>query len=597
LALRTEAIFSGEQWALIEALSQSMDARQAHWISAYFEGFGAGRVLPGAAATGKADMSRRLTILFGSETGNAIELAERLHEQARQADISATLTEMSDYKTRNLASEQDVLIIVSTYGEGDPPQPATSFFEFIEGRKASSLEQVRFAVLALGDSSYEYFCEAGKRLDRRFAELGAKRLIDRIDCDVDYDRQSEAWCASAIALLSGDGGSKRQPGEVAPGETRMLPSSQHGKRNPFIATVIENIPIVGRGSSKETRHIELSLAESGFSYEPGDAIGIIPQNDVSVVNKVLDALGIEAGQTLELDGKTVAIGEALGTRFEITTATPRFLETWALLTEARELAHLLPQDRAGERARFLHTHHIIDIVKRFPCADVTPQDIISGLRPIQPRLYSLASSFAAAPNEAHITVSPVRYQLHNEQRFGVCSGQLVDRSEVDTKLPVYIQSNPHFRLPSDDVPIIMIGAGTGVAPYRAFLQHREVDGGTGSSWLFFGDRNFRTDFLYQAEWQSWLKDGTLNKMDVAFSRDTIEKVYVQHRLLEHSKEVFGWLEDGAHLYVCGDAAKLAPDVHEALICIVASEIQTGREAAEDYLRCLQNDHRYQRDVY
>jgi sulfite reductase (NADPH) flavoprotein alpha-component len=574
-----------------------MDARQAHWISAYFEGFGAGRTLSGEIVTGRTDVSRRLTILFGSETGNAIELAERLHEQANQADITATLTDMSDYKVRNLASEQDMLIIVSTYGEGDPPQPATSFFEFIEGRKASSLEQVRFAVLALGDSSYEYFCEAGKRLDRRFAELDAKRLINRIDCDVDYDRQAEAWCESVIALLSGNGDPKRQSGEAAIGKAHRSPSLQHDKRNPFIATVIENIPIVGRGSSKETRHIELSLAESGLSYEPGDAIGIIPQNDLSVVNKVLDALGFEAAQTLDLDGETVAIGEVLRARFEITTATPRFLETWALLTEASELAHLLPQDRTGERARFLHNHHIIDIVRRFPCAGVAPKDIIAGLRPIQPRLYSLASSFVAAPNEAHITVSPVRYQLDDEQRSGVSSGQLVDRSEADTTLPVYIQSNPHFRLPSDGAPIIMIGAGTGVAPYRAFLQQREVDGGAGNSWLFFGDRNFRTDFLYQAEWQGWLKDGTLSKMDVAFSRDTIEKVYVQHRLLEHGKELFGWLEDGAHIYVCGDAAKLAPDVHEALICIVASETRTGREAAEDYLRGIQNDHRYQRDVY
>ncbi|MBW7947481.1 MAG: sulfite reductase [NADPH] flavoprotein alpha-component, partial [Sphingomonadaceae bacterium] len=253
--------------------------------------------------------------------------------------------------------------------------------------------------------------------------------------------------------------------------------------------------------------------------------------------------------------------------------------------------------RAGERAVFLRTHHVVDIVRRFPVAGVMPQGFVSALRPLQPRLYSLASSLSAAPDEAHLTVAPVRYTLHGEPRSGVASGLLADRTEPDATLPVYVQSNPHFRLPDDDTAIIMIGAGTGVAPYRAFLQEREARGSGGRSWLFFGERNFRTDFLYQTEWQGWLKDGTLSRMDVAFSRDAAEKTYVQHRMKERAKDVFAWIEEGAHIYVCGDAANLAPDVHETLIDIVAAEARTGREAAEDYVRSLQSDHRYQRDVY
>jgi sulfite reductase (NADPH) flavoprotein alpha-component len=507
---------------------------------------------------------------------------------------------MSDYKVRQLAQERDLLVIVSTYGEGDPPQPATGFFEFIEGRKAPKLEGVRFAVLALGDSTYEYYCQAGKQLDERLEELGAQRLAARVDCDVDYEELAEGWIAAVVDQLASEALAAPAPVLVAPGVSVAGPSA-YDKRNPFPAPIIENIAIVGRGSSKETRHIEFSIAGSGLVYEPGDALGIGAHNDPVVVASLLDALAIAPETEFELKGRTHSIGDALTHRFEITAATPRFLDYWAMLSEAAALKQLQQEDRAGERSVFLRTHHIIDIVRRFPVADVMAQGLVSALRPLQPRLYSLASSLSAAPDEAHLTVAPVRYDLHGTARSGVASSLLADRAEGDIVLPVYIQSNPHFRLPGDDAPILMIGAGTGVAPYRAFLQEREARGAGGKSWLFFGERNFRTDFLYQAEWQGWLKDGTLDRMDVAFSRDRpaneTGKIYVQHRMKERAREIFGWLEEGAHVYVCGDAANLAPDVHQALIDIVASEAHTGREAAEDYVRSLQADHRYQRDVY
>jgi len=589
-----------EQWRQVDMLTRSLDPMQLRWLSGYFAGLDAGqRLAEGQPAPSAAAPGRSLAILYGTETGNAAELARTLQSAAIAEGLGCTLTDMADYKVRQLAQEQDVLILVSTYGEGDPPQPANGFFEFVEGRKAPKLDGVRFAVLALGDSTYEYYCQAGKRLDQRFEELGAARLAPRVDCDVDYEEAADAWIAARVVQLAAEGPA---PVQAAPAMAKPSPSvAAHDKRNPFPAPIIENIPIVGRGSTKETRHIEFSLAGSGLAYEPGDALGIVAANDPRVVMDLLRALSFEPETQFELKGQTLSVGEAFTHRFEITAATPRFLDYWALLSEASELTQLQQEDRAGERAVFLRTHHIIDIVRRFPVTRLMPQGFVSALRPLQPRLYSLASSLAAAPDEAHLTVAPLRYDLHGSARSGVASGLLADRAEVDTCLPVYIQSNQHFRLPASDAPIIMVGAGTGVAPFRAFLQDREARGIGGKSWLFFGERHFRTDFLYQTEWQGWLKDGTLTRMDVAFSRDRpangAAKTYVQHRMKDAGHDLFAWLEEGAHVYVCGDAANLAPDVHQALIEIVAAQAHTGHEAAEDYVRSLQADHRYQRDVY
>ena len=591
--------FAPEQWRLVEEIAQSLTSMQAQWLSGYFAGIDAGMRLPlPQPASTSAAPARSLTILYGTETGNAAEQARALEAAARGRGLVPVLTDMADYKVRQIGQEQDVLIVVSTYGEGDPPQPATGFFEFVEGRRAPKLDGVRYAVLALGDSTYEYYCQAGKRLDRRFEELGAARLAERVDCDVDYENAAAAWIAAIVDRLAAEAeAATSQAVAAAPAFAPAAPAATYDKRNPFPAPVMENIAIVGRGSSKETRHVEFSLAGSGLVYEPGDALGIAASNDPAVVTALVDALGLPAETEIEIKGCPLPLAEALTHHYEITAATPRFLDYWAMLSEASALQQLQGEDRSGERAVFLRTHHIVDIVRRFPVGEVMAQGFVSALRPLQPRLYSLASSLAAVPDEAHLTIAPVRYTLHDAARSGVASGLLADRAEPDTVLPVYVQSNPHFRLPQGDAPIVMIGAGTGVAPYRAFLQQREASGAAGKSWLFFGERNFRTDFLYQTEWQGWLKDGTLDRMDVAFSRDGAEKTYVQHRMKERARDLFAWLEEGAHVYVCGDAANLAPDVHAALIDIVASEAHTGREAAEDYVRSLQADHRYQRDVY
>lgn len=598
-----------EQWQQIKALATSLDAKQSLWVSGFFAGIVESRALFGDRVVAPpleapASGVRTLTVLYGSETGNSAALSRALAEQARARGLVAEVYDMASYKTRQLKDEQDLLIITSTYGEGDPPQPAMGFFEFVEGRKAPKLSGLRFAVLALGDSTYEHYCEAGKRLDRRLEALGAQRLKARVDCDVDYDEPAAAWTAEIVAALAeARTGEKKDHVSAGPAaSTQAAPaSSAIDKRNPFPARIIENIVLTGRGSSKETRHIELSLEGSGLTFEPGDALGIMPRNDPALAEKILSALGLAPSETILLKGKSIPLDEALLANLEITTLTPRFIEHWAKLSDAKVLKRLTQPGQAEERTAFASGHHVIDLIRQFPVKAIDGATFIAGLRPLQPRLYSIASSLAAVPEEVHLTVSTVRYDLHGERRSGVASGYLADRVELDGVLPVYVQASPHFRLPADEVPIIMIGAGTGVAPYRAFMQEREVRGAAGKSWLIFGERNFRTDFLYQTEWQTFLADGVLSRMDVAFSRDAQRgetgKVYVQHRLKEKAREIFAWLQEGAHLYVCGDANHLAPDVHAALAGIVASQGGLSPDAAEDYLRDLQNDARYQRDVY
>lgn len=597
-----EGALTVEQWQRVQDLTGSLSPEQARWLSGYFAGLDAGLLrAAGGVPFGEAvtaSGARTLTILYGTETGNSRELANGLADAARGHGLAPQVFDMSDYKQRRLKDEQDVLIVVSTYGEGDPPQPAVDFFEFIEGRKAPRLESARFAVLSLGDSTYEFYNEAGKRLDRRFEELGATRMMDRVDCDIDYDDPAAAWSSAILAKLAAELAELGAAKPVA--ATVAAPSSsaaKYDKRNPFPATVIDNILIVGRHSTKETRHIEIDLAGSGLRYEPGDALGFDPHNEPEVVAAVLDAAGLSADAPLTYKGNSTTLGAALEREYEITAATPRFLDHVAKLTGSTVLEELRQDDKAAERAAFLNGHHVVDILRSYPLNGVDAETFVTGLRPLQPRLYSIASSLSVATDEAHLTVSPVRYSLHGEPRSGVASAQLAARAEPGTIIPVYIQSNPHFRLPAPDVPIIMIGAGTGVAPYRGFLQERETQEADGRSWLFFGERNFRSDFLYQTEWQTWLKDEVLTRMDVAFSRDKAGKVYVQHRMLEQGADLFAWLEEGAHVYVCGDATNLAPDVHSALVSIVSEHGRIESESAEEYLRNLQRDHRYQRDVY
>lgn len=606
-----------EQWRQVEALASTLAPDQAVWLSGYFAGLGhslrayrgAEPVLPASPAgplhVAEPEVSgRTLTILYGTETGNSLEVAQRLASRAEELGLSPRTADMASYKARGLKDEQDVLIVTSTHGEGEPPEPALDFFEFIHGRKAPKLAGTRYAVLGLGDSTYEFFCGASRKLDERLRELGAEQLHACVDCDVDYEDAAAEWIETVLGQLAKQGGKVNGSGAAMAvpaspsAATAATQAPRHDKRNPFAAPVLENLVITGRGSSKETRHVEISLEDSGLTYEPGDALGIVPRNDPRVVEGLLTATGIDGAATVTLKDGEVPVAEALESRFEICALTPRFLEHWAEIAGAGALRELVQPEKRPELAAYMREHHVIDVVRNFPAKGLSAPDLTAGLRSLQPRLYSIASSAAAVPDEVHLTVAIVRYQLFGEPRTGVTSGLLAERLAEDDHLPVYVQSSPHFRLPEDgDVPIIMVGAGTGVAPYRAFMQERELRGSAGRSWLFFGERNFRSDFLYQTEWQGFLKDEVLTRMDVAFSRDQEEKVYVHHRLRERGAEVFAWLEEGAHFYVCGDANTLAPDVHRTLIDIVAEAGALGPERAEEYVRDLQRAGRYQRDVY
>lgn len=596
-----ESVLAGALAEQLGSLASELSAEQALWISGYFAGVSAERRNPAAASPGAlapqriadapaAVAARTVTILYGSETSNSKAISRSLAESARAAGLDARVVDMADYPTRALKDETDLLLVTSTHGEGDPPQPAMGFFEFLEGRKAPRLAQLRYAVLALGDSTYERYCEAGRRLDRRLEELGAKRIAPRVDCDVDYDEAAAAWIRTTLQEISAPA-----PGAAVVTPAPAAVAAPSGRRETVTATVLENLVLTARGSSKETRHLELAV--DGLAYEPGDALGFLPRNSPASIESLLAALELSADAPVTFKGRATRLGACLETDLEIAVATPRFLTAWGTLSEAATLRDLAGDEDPRARAAFLRAHHVVDIVRRYPVRRLAPQQLVDALRPLQPRLYSIASSGAFAPGEAHLTVATVRYELHGEPRFGAASGFLGRHAQPDATLPVYVQANPHFRLPADDRPILMIGAGTGIAPFRAFVQERQARGAGGKSWLFFGERNFRTDFLYQAEWQACLKDASLTRLSVAFSRDASAKAYVQHRLLEHAREVFAWLEEGANVYVCGDAARLAPDVHEALVSVVEGQGGCSLEAAREYVAGLQRERRYQRDVY
>jgi sulfite reductase (NADPH) flavoprotein alpha-component len=596
-------ILTPRQWQNLQALATSLSASQALWVSGYLFALGGmsrAAVVdrPEAAAAMDAPAPvRTLTILYGSETGNSAALARTLADRAGALGLPASAVDMADYTPRRLKAVDDLLVVTSTHGDGDPPQPAAPFFEFLEGPKAPRLPDVRYAVLALGDSSYEHFCGAGRRIDARLEALGATRLHPRVDCDVDFDAPASSWADAVLAALASStsptGVAAGRDDRAAVGPAAVVVDRQH----PLTATVVGNVPLTGRGSTKETRHVELSFPEGGLTFAPGDALGVVVRNDPGAVEQLIDRLGLAADAPVTLATRTTTLADALAGDYEIAAVTPRFIDVWAEVTGAAELRRLTRPEAAPDRAAFARSHHVIDVVDRFPAPGVSVETLLKALRPLTPRLYSIASSLAAVPDEVHLTVAVVRYALHGCDRTGVASGHLADRCAPGATLPVYVQENPHFRLPADDVPILMIGAGTGVAPYRAFLQERDARGAGGRSWLVFGERHFRTDFLYQIEWQDLLARGVLTRMDVAFSRDTADKVYVQHRLVERARDVFDWLEDGAHVYVCGDATTMAPDVDEALVTVVQCASGRDRDAAVEYVHALRQAHRYQRDVY
>ncbi|MGZ5028672.1 MAG: assimilatory sulfite reductase (NADPH) flavoprotein subunit [Methylobacter sp.] len=585
---RSQTPLSGDQHHILQQFITALSPEQAAWIGGYLTGLATKdlTVVPSTEALAE------ITILVGSQTGNSDALAEQLHRQASARGLKTVIKKMGDYKLLQLKAEKSLLVIISTYGEGEPPDNARELTEQLFSKRAPSLTHMQFSVLGLGDSSYEFFCKTGIDFDRRLEELGATRIYPRADCDLDYESKAEAWMNAVLNELSMRLETKLQTAVLASPAATVL--SAYSRKNPFPAILLENIVLNGRGSNKKTHHLELSLEGSGLSYEPGDALGVYPSNPPEAINALLQALHFDGTEAVTFDDNDFFLYDALFSYFEVTTITRPMMKKYALSANDNNLDRLL-KDKSKLK-EYLQGREIIDLVTDFPAGTLTPQTFIDCLRRLPPRLYSIASSLKQHPDEVHITVAVVRYQSHGRNRQGVGSTFLAERIGEDTIIPVYIDSNTNFKLPVDpSTPIIMIGPGTGIAPFRAFVEEREAVGATGKNWLFFGDQHFETDFLYQAEWLRYLKNGVLTRMNVAFSRDQQQKIYVQHLMAEHGKELYMWLQEGAHIYVCGDEKRMAHDVHAALIQIIAAEI--GADNAEDYVANLQKAKRYQRDVY
>ncbi|GGA80473.1 sulfite reductase [NADPH] flavoprotein alpha-component [Neiella marina] len=580
-----------QQLSLLQQALAGMSPLQISWVSGYLAALSQTGVSTGEApvAAAPAADSAKLTILYGSQTGNAEGVAKQLKEKADAAGVAADVFSMGDYKPNKLKNEKLLAIVASTHGEGEPPDDAEELHGFLVGKKAPKLDGARYSVLGLGDSSYEFFCQTGKDFDERLGKLGAESFVPRVDCDVDYDDAVAEWIDKVVAEAKSLTSVAATP--VAAATAAAPAASQFNKKNPYNASLLTNQKITGRDSIKDIRHIEIDLEGSGLQYQPGDALGVWFQNDEALVDELLSLVKADGGT--DVDGKSLR--QALIEDYELTLSYPGFIKAVAEATGEKGLAELAAD--AGKLRDYIADRQIIDIVRDYPL-ELTVEQLTGALRKMAPRLYSIASSQAEVDEEVHLTVGVVRYDAHGQEHMGGASGFLSERLEEGGDVKVFIEHNNNFRLPENpETPIVMIGPGTGVAPFRAFMQQREADGIEGNSWMFFGNPHFTQDFLYQVEWQSYLKSGVLGRMDVAWSRDQAEKVYVQHRIVEQGAELYQWLEKGAHVYVCGDANHMAKDVHQALQTVIQQHGGKSEEDAQQYLTDLRKAKRYQRDVY
>lgn len=586
-----------EQLARLQAATTDFSTTQLAWLSGYF--WGMLNQTPGSvAASAPAQVEApAITLISASQTGNARRVAEQLRDDLLAAKLNVNLVNAGDYKFKQIGQEKLLVIVTSTQGEGDPPEEAVALYKFLMSKKAPKLAGTAFAVFGLGDTSYQFFSKVGKDFDARLAELGGERLLDRVDADVEYAEPAAAWRQQITAILKqrAPAASPAQVAMSASGTVNEVFTSPYSKETPLVATFAVNQKITGRDSDKDVRHIEIDLGDSGLRYQPGDALGVWYENDPALVKELTELLWLNGSEEVEINGESLAISEALQKHFELTVNTPQIVEQYAALARNETLLALVA-DKA-QLQHYAQTMPIVDMVRQAPC-ELRAEQLTALLRPLTPRLYSIASSQAETDTEVHITVGAVRYEIDGRARAGGASSYLADRLEEDGEVRVFIEHNDNFRLPENpDAPVIMIGPGTGIAPFRAFMQQRDNDGAGGKNWLFFGNPHFTDDFLYQVEWQKYVKDGLLTNIDLAWSRDQEEKVYVQDKIRAKGAEVWRWIEEGAHIYVCGDANRMAKDVEQALLDVVVGHGGMDRETADEFLSELRIERRYQRDVY
>ena len=608
--------FSEDKLALLARLTEGLDTDSLYWLSGYVAGVAASSrhvplsatvaanlavPLPASVApAAEAQVSTRLTIVYGSQTGNAKRQAEALAREAEGAGLNVRLVRADAYATRELANERLLYVVISTQGDGDPPDDARGFVEFLAGKRAPKLPQLKFAVLGLGDSSYPQFCAIGTKIDARLAELGATRLFARGEADLDIASVAAPWSKQALEqareLLKSDSPAPRAATVTPLRSAVHVHASAWTREKPFTAPLLANQRISARSGSKDIRHVELSLESSGLSYHPGDALGVVATNPPSLVDALLALLKFDGERAVSLQGESHSLREWLLRKREITTLSKPFLVEHAKRASSEALDRALVPEGRDVLRELLGDYQLIDVLRAFP-ADWSADEFVAALRPLAPRMYSIASSQKAVGDEVHLTVAVLDYEKFGTRHVGAASQFLATLPE-DAGVPVFIEENDRFRLPADTSrDVIMIGPGTGVAPFRGFIQERAETSASGRNWLFFGNPHFRTDFLYQVEWQKALKDGTLHKLDLAFSRDQSEKVYVQHSLRRRGKELYDWIANGAHVYVCGDATRMAADVDAALRDIVIEHGGRSDEDARDFLNQLAAERRYARDVY
>ena len=584
-----------EQLARLQAATTDLTPTQLAWVSGYF--WGTLNQQPGAAVATPAPVVEMpgITLVSASQTGNARRVAEALRDDLLAAKLSVTLVNAGDYKFKQIANEKLLVVVTSTQGEGEPPEEAVALHKFLFSKKAPKLENTAFAVFGLGDTSYEFFCQSGKDFDNKLAELGGERLLDRVDADVEYQAAAAEWRARVVEVLKSRAPVATQAQPVASGAVNEIHTSPDTKEAPLSATLSVNQKITGRDSEKDVRHIEIDLGDSGLRYQPGDALGVWYQNDPALVKEIVELVWLKGDEPVTVNGQSLSLSEALQWHVELTVNTANIVENYATLTRSDSLLPLV-----GDKAQLQHyatTTPVVDML-RFSPAQLDAQALVDLLRPLTPRLYSIASSQAEVESEVHITVGAVRYEVEGRARAGGASSFLADRVEEDGEVRVFIEHNDNFRLPTNpETPVIMIGPGTGIAPFRAFMQQRAAEGASGKNWLFFGNPHFTEDFLYQVEWQRYVKEGVLSRIDLAWSRDQKEKVYVQDKLREQGAELWRWINDGAHIYVCGDANRMAKDVEQALLDVIAEFGAMDAESADEFLSELRVERRYQRDVY
>lgn len=572
------------------------NGEQKYWLAGFLAGLHSRLLVledKQTAPAAGASATTQLHILFGSQTGNAEALAQTAAKAARAKGLVPVVQALGEVDLDVFATMRHVLIVTSTYGEGEMPDNAQLFWQAISASTAPRLEQMHFAVLAIGDTGYDGFCQAGKFIDMRLEQLGAKRVVDRIDCDIDYEEPSSEWIGSAMPQFAASAGSSGTVLESAP-EAPVIPGSN--KQNPYAAALVTNKRLSGEQSAKDIRHFEFDLSDSGLKYEAGDALGVIPVNDAGLVSLLLSEL--KADYETPVPGFDRNLGDLLTYQFEISEPSRKLIEWVGQHTTNQELLHVLQHDDKDTLANWLWGKDTLDLLQLELKRSLSVPELVAMLRPLQHRAYSISSSSKAHPNQVHLTIASVRYHSAGRERKGVCSTYLAERVRRGEKPAIFISPNKAFRVPANNnAPLIMVGPGTGIAPFRAFLQERQATGAEGKNWLFFGDQHQEHDYIYADELAGWQQSGLLTHLDLAFSRDQEEKIYVQNRMLEKGAELYAWLQEGAYFYVCGDASRMAKDVDAALYEVVRQFGGLSSERAAAYIDQLKKDKRYLRDVY